>query len=229
MALISPQDHQTLEALFSRELQQDVSITYFTQRESVLIIPGQECAYCKDTRELLEEVVTISPKLHLTVKDFVRDEQEAKSLGIERIPAFILQGQTSGTVRFFGVPAGYEFATLIEDLIDVSKGKTDLSEKTRQALSAIDQDLHVQVFVTPTCPYCPRAARLAHKLAIENKHVTADVVEVSEFIDLAQRYHVQGVPKTVVNDSVEFVGALPEPRFAQEVLKALPPKAMGSH
>ncbi|OLD98841.1 MAG: glutaredoxin [Cyanobacteria bacterium 13_1_40CM_2_61_4] len=59
---------------------------------------------------------------------------------------------------------------------------------------------------------------------MENAHITADVVEVSEFIDLAQRYNVQGVPKTVINDRVEFTGALPEPRFVQEVLKALQPK-----
>jgi predicted DsbA family dithiol-disulfide isomerase len=65
---------------------------------------------------------------------------------------------------------------------------------------------------------------LAHKLAIENEHVTADVVEVSEFIDMAQRYRVQGVPKTIVNDRIEIVGAVPEPRFIQEVLKAIEPK-----
>ena len=65
---------------------------------------------------------------------------------------------------------------------------------------------------------------MAHKLAIENEHITADVVEVSEFVDMAQRYRVQGVPKTVVNDRIEIVGALPEPRFIQEVLKAVEPK-----
>lgn len=58
-------------------------------------------------------------------------------------------------------------------------------------------------------------------MAIENEHITADVIEVSEFIDLAQRYRVQGVPKTVINDRVEFAGALPEPRFVQQVLQAL--------
>jgi len=62
---------------------------------------------------------------------------------------------------------------------------------------------------------------LAHKLAIENEYITADVIEISEFIDLAQRYRVQGVPKTVINDRVEFAGALPEPRFVQQVLQAL--------
>jgi predicted DsbA family dithiol-disulfide isomerase len=66
---------------------------------------------------------------------------------------------------------------------------------------------------------------LAHKLAIENEHITADVIEVSEFIDMAQRYRVQGVPKTVVNDRIEIVGAVPEPRFLQEVLKSIEPKS----
>jgi predicted DsbA family dithiol-disulfide isomerase len=62
---------------------------------------------------------------------------------------------------------------------------------------------------------------LAYKLAVENEHITADVIEASEFMDLSQRYRVQGVPKTIINDSVEFTGALPEPRFVQEVLSAL--------
>jgi len=150
MALISPEDRQTLQTLFAQKLQDDVNITYFTQRESVLIVPGQECATCRETRELLEELTSSSDKLHLTVKDFVRDEQEAQALGITRIPAFILQGHTKGAVRYFGIPAGYEFSTLIEDLIDVSKGTTDLSNKTREALAGVDQDLHIQVFVTPT-------------------------------------------------------------------------------
>ena len=65
---------------------------------------------------------------------------------------------------------------------------------------------------------------MAHKLAIENEHITADVVEVSEFVDMLQRYQVQGVPKTVVNDRIEMVGAYLEPRFMQEVLKAVEPK-----
>ena len=67
-------------------------------------------------------------------------------------------------------------------------------------------------------------ARLAHQFAIENEHITADVVEISEFIDMAQLYRVQGVPKTVANDRIEIMGAVPEPRFVQEVLKAIEPQ-----
>jgi len=58
-------------------------------------------------------------------------------------------------------------------------------------------------------------------LAIENEQITADVIEILEFIDLAQLYRVQGVTKTVVNDRIEMVGAVLEPRFVQQVLEAL--------
>jgi alkyl hydroperoxide reductase subunit AhpF len=149
MSMISPEDQHTLHKLFEG-LEGDVTITNFTQRESLLIIPGQECGYCKETRELLEEVTALSENLHLETKDFVRDKQEADNLGVTRIPAFVLQGRAKGTVRYFGIPAGYEFSTLIEDIIDVSKGTTNLSDTTRQALATVDQNLHIQVFVTPT-------------------------------------------------------------------------------
>src|SRR6266536_3307177 len=71
----------------------------------------------------------------------------------------LLQGHTKGAVRYFGIPAGYEFSTLVEDLIDVSKGTTGLSEKTREILAKVDQDLHIQVFVTP--PMTPGSANCA--------------------------------------------------------------------
>ncbi len=150
MSLISDKDQQALRDLFAKRLRQDVTLTYFTQHDSVLSVPGQECAYCRETRELLEDLEGLSDKLHLEVKDFVRDEVEAKQLGITRIPAIVLSGQNKGKVRFFGVPAGYEFSTLVEDLMTVSSGEPELLDSTKQALDALQQDLHIQVFVTPT-------------------------------------------------------------------------------
>jgi alkyl hydroperoxide reductase subunit AhpF len=151
MPFIKPADQEMLRELFAERLGGEVTITYFSQRESVLIVPSHECEYCGATRELLEELAALSPeKLHLEVKDYVPDEAEAQQLGITRIPAFVLSGQAKGKVRYFGVPAGYEFSGLIEDLISVSSGTTELRPETEQALAALRQDLHLQVFVTPT-------------------------------------------------------------------------------
>ena len=63
--------------------------------------------------------------------------------------------------------------------------------------------------------------RLAHHLAIASEWIRADCVEATEFPDLAQRYRVMAVPKTVVNDRVSFEGALPEPQFVDAVLSAV--------
>lgn len=150
MPLIPEKDRQRLREVFDQNLTGDVTITYFTQHESVLIVPGMECATCKETRQLLEEVADLSDHIHLTVKDFVKDQEDAAAMHIERIPAFVLDGKNKGRMRYIGIPAGYEFATLIEDLIDTSTGEVDVSEKTAEALAHVDQDLHIQVFVTPT-------------------------------------------------------------------------------
>lgn len=58
--------------------------------------------------------------------------------------------EAPANVRFVGQPSGYEFSTLIADIVDVSKGQTDLSDATREAVRAIDAPVLIQVFVTPT-------------------------------------------------------------------------------
>jgi len=132
-----------------------------------------------------------------------------------------LSAVTGANVRFLGLPAGYEFTTLLADVVDVSKGATDLAPETLDVVRAIDQPVHIQVFVTPACPYCPRAARLAHQMAMENRLIVADVIEADEFPELSQRYAVRSVPKTIINNRVEFVGALPEAKVLEALSRAI--------
>jgi glutaredoxin-like protein len=139
---------------------------------------------------------------------------------VSRVPTLVLRGAARGVVRYVGIPAGLEFATLLDDLAAVSRGTTTLGDDSRTKLATLAGPVHVQVFVTPTCPYCPKVASLAHQTAVESAHVTADVVEISEFPDLATQYHVHGVPKVVMNDTVELVGAQPEAAFVEALLEA---------
>jgi hypothetical protein len=66
---------------------------------------------------------------------------------------------------------------------------------------------------------------LAHKLAVESPHIRAACIEATEFMDLSRKYRVTGVPKTIVNDTVEILGAVPEDAFVRSVV--LPPGANG--
>lgn len=220
MPLIREEDALELRAHLEKHLLGPATIDYFTRPASKLVVPGRECETCDETRSLLDEVAALSDKIELRVHDFFGEDPAVSEMGVDRIPAIVLGGGAKGRVRYFGIPGGYEFGSFLEELIDVGSGKTDLAEKTRAALHGLAKDVHIRVFVTPGCPFCPAAARLAHKMAVESERVTADVVEASEFPDLVERYNVQGVPKVVVNESVEFVGAQPEARFLEHVLRA---------
>jgi glutaredoxin len=132
-----------------------------------------------------------------------------------------LANHTVSNVRFLGQPGGYEFTTLIEDLVDLGKGTTGLASTTVEAVRAIDVPVHIQVFVTPACPYCPRVARLAHQLAMENTLIVADVIEANEFPVLSERYQVRSVPKTVINDRVQIVGSISEATVLEGLTRAI--------
>jgi alkyl hydroperoxide reductase subunit AhpF len=150
MGFLSPQDQQEIRNLFDR-LSGDVKLVYFTQRESPIFIPGEECETCKDTRLLLEEVTELSDKLSLEVHDFVADSEVARQYDVDRIPALVMTGDAvKGRIRYFGMPAGHEFSVLLGSLIDASTGQTEVADETRQILDEIKTDIHIQVFVTPT-------------------------------------------------------------------------------
>ena len=222
MGLISEKDRDFLRKKFEEELIEDVKFVFFTQREGAIIMPSGECPYCKTTHELLDELTSLSPKLQLEIHDFLEEEELAKKLGIDKIPALTIQRpEKDYGVRFFGIPSGYEFSSVLEDIIDVSRGETSLSKDTKEKLAQINKNVRIQVFVTPTCPYCPKAVRMAHMMAIESDYVVGEMVEAIEFPHLSERYGVEGVPKIVINDTVEFVGAYPEEAYLEYVLKAV--------
>ncbi|MCX7845435.1 MAG: thioredoxin family protein [Dictyoglomaceae bacterium] len=225
MALLKDEDRKYLENVFKENLKDKIKIILFSEKSagSKLYVPGRiECPYCQQTREILEEVVGLSELLELEVHDFLAEEFLAKKYGVDKIPAILFQKNDEVlNLRFFGIPSGYEFSTLIEDIIDISRGETHLSEKTKNFLKGLTKPVHIQVFVTPTCPYCPRAVRLAHQMAMESKLVTADMIEAIEFPHLAEKYQVSGVPKSVINETVEIEGAVPEDVFMEYVKSAI--------
>jgi glutaredoxin-like protein len=212
MGVLLDKERLQLKKIFDAKLEGEVRLVMFTQEF--------ECETCKDTKELLLELAELSPKLKTEIYDFSKDKEKVKEYNVDKIPAIVLTGKKKYGIRFYGAPSGYEFMALIEDINDVSAGKTKLSPQTKEKLQSVNKPIHIQVFTTPTCPYCPQDVRLAHQFAVENESIKADMVEVVEFPFLCQRYAVMGVPKVVINETINFVGALPEERFIEYILTA---------
>ena len=208
-----PEVHKRhLQEELAGKLQKPVRLVVFTQE--------YECPYCGQTRSLVEELASLSDKIGVEVYDFVADADKARAYGVDKVPAVAIVGEKDFGLRFYGLPYGYEFGTFLEGITAVSRGRADISETTREKLKGIKVPVHIQVFVTLTCPYCPSVASLAYKFAVESDFVRADIIDVSEFPHVGHKYAVMGVPKTVVNEKVEFLGAVPEDVFLEHVLLA---------
>jgi len=113
------------------------------------------CDTCDDTQQLLTEVTAISDKLSLEILDVEKDHETALKYKVDKAPGFVMLGKDGDKlvdygVRFFGIPSGHEFSTLIHDLILVSGRDSLLNPKTREYLSGLKELVHLQVFVTPT-------------------------------------------------------------------------------
>lgn len=216
MALLKEEDRQHLQNEFGK-LEQPVKLLMFTQE--------MECQYCADTRMLVEELAELSPQIELEVFDFVGDETAVQQYNIDKIPAVVVaKGGDDGKdygIRYYGIPSGYEFSSLVADILMVGSGDSGLSPETRQWVADLESPLHLQVFVTPTCPYCPQAVVLAHRLAMESDLITADMVEAIEFPHLSMKYQVQGVPRTVINEDHHVEGAAPEAMLLGKLKQAV--------
>jgi len=175
--LLNADIEKQLREIFA-DLKQPVTVLLFTSQE--------ECPYCDQTRQLVDEVTALDDRLELRVLDIDENADLAAQYKIDKVPALALMGKDGDTlidygIRFFGIPSGHEFTSLVHDLVLTSTRESGLTEKTRAFLAGLDKPVHLQVFVTPTCPYCPSAVVLAHRMALESPFVTADMVEAMEF------------------------------------------------
>ena len=222
-ALIPAQEKSQIKRTFRKDLKAEVHLRLFTQRPSPIAVPGRECKYCLQTQQMLEELASLSSKIHLETVDIYAQPGLAREEGITRVPAIVFgpkEGLKGGPkLRFFGIPMGYLMAVVVENILTISRGVSPLSMDTRKKLLKINQPVHIQVFVTPGSPQCPSVARLAHALALENQNITADVVEIEEFPALGRQYGVRSVPLTVMNELTQIAGFVTESEFVEKIIQ----------
>ena len=171
------------------------------------------CETCAPTRRALQQIVDRDEHVTLETLNLVLDKERAAEYGVDRVPAVIVDAPGRNRIRYYGAPLGNELPTMLEAIRMAATGETRLSEQSRSQLKTLDKPVHLQVFFTPSCMYCPQMISLANQAAIDSPMVSTVAIDATEFPDLVRRYTVNGVPKTVINDSVELLGAAPEEDF----------------
>ena len=149
--MIPLKDQEFIRQKFAAELVGPVKIDYFTERELSLEVPGRRpCAYCKPTREMLQELASLSDLINLRVHLFEEAAEERSKFGIERIPGTALRGRDGVWFKYYGMPGGTEFPAFVESIVDISRGEVLLSQESVRELKKLRDDVLVRVFVTPT-------------------------------------------------------------------------------
>jgi glutaredoxin-like protein len=218
--LLKDNDEEYVRQLFEENLKDPVELVLFLEKEGGERLNQYNEQYQPYTEEIAKEISALSDKIKLTV--YRGDTEKEKEYGVKNISALFIEGKnTNKNVSYYGMPSGHEFSSVLEDIVDVSKGETDLNMKIKEMVKKIGSNVEILVFVTPTCPYCPKAVRTAHQFAIENKLINGVMVEANEFPEWSEKFSVYAVPKIVINEKVQFEGAVPEDAFLNSVYEAL--------
>lgn len=206
MALFDEKIQQQLSGILAG-MKDEVTLLFFTQEI--------ECPMCRETRMFLDEIVPLAPKLKLERYNFVIDSEVSKKHGVERIPAIVVldKNGTDHGIKFYGLPGGYEINSFLSAILEMSGKRDPFNDALARRIKDVDTDVHIQVFVGLGCPHCPGAVSVAHRLAMENPRIKADMIDAGNFVPLAQKYNITGVPKIIFNDKFELSGDHPVETF----------------
>ncbi len=212
MAVIDDNTKEQIKKMLE-DMKEEVHLIFFNKETEV-------APYIKN---MLTELVELSPKLDLKVVDFKKDDEKAKELTVKDAPATAVTCKTiKGKVVYYGIPSGYEFGAFLQFIVTASKGTTELSESTKEFLKGLKDKLLLEVFVTPQCPHCPVSAYLSYLLTMESDKVITHLYEASEFPEISNRYGVTGVPHTQINETMgNYIGGYPEKEAIEQIKQVL--------
>ncbi len=192
----------------------DVTIALFTQEG--------ECNTCEETRGYMQEVSALNEKIHLKEYDIHKNKDLADSYHVEMVPSIVLLNDKEEYlgIKFNGIPAGHEINSFVPAILEVSGNASEVPENLQKRIESITKPVNIKVFITLSCPHCAGAVQKAHKLALLNKNIEAEMIEAQTFSEISDKFNVSSVPKIVINDQYELIGNQPIEAFLKEIERA---------
>jgi len=219
--VIPLRDQEAIRERFATELKGPVKIDLFTQRPAPVFVPGrEECAFCEQMGQVLEEIAHLSDRIELRVHEFGEDRALEERYGVERVPATVVRGVLNRPLVHYGFVGGVLFSVLLEAIVSVSGPAPDPPPMVKRKLKRLKRPVRVQVFTIPSDTNGAVQARTAQVVSLSTQHVRAEVVELAEFPRLAEQYGIREVPTTIIDDKIRFVGVFQPEELVEQIARA---------
>lgn len=213
--IISDKDKEIILREYWNKLKNKVKLLYFNTKKS-------NCQYCNVIKQLYIELSEMSNLLEFDEVIFEDNQELANKYNIISAPAVVIKGVNKGLIKFYGIPSGMEFPSFIDTIVKISRGETELSNKIIEDINNIIKDMvNIKVFITPTCPYCPKMVSTVFQFAIVSNYIDAEAWESVEFPDESKKYGVMAVPKIIINDELSFEGLVSPEHLLHYIYHAL--------
>ncbi len=186
----------------------------------ILFTRDAGCDTCPQALDLARALKSRSPKIALEVYDQVMDRDKAEQYGIKYVPAIVVQGGNGRMVRFYGLIEDVFLQILLETVLSVSVGKVWFPENIRRAISHLEREVGIQVYVESDCPLCRPVAETAIGLAFESDLIVADVIMANDFPDLIKKHSIKKLPKTIFGANLHMDGHVTESQFLEMIFQA---------
>jgi glutaredoxin-like protein len=192
-------------------LKNDIKLVFFTQE--------LDCPHCDDARRFFEYVASVTRKIEFEVFNFTINQEKRREYRIFTVPALAIVGKKDYEIRYYGNPMGPELSNLLDDIVYVSRGENTLSDTVTQKLQLMKKRTQLKIFYSALCPYSLPVVKLGLQLAVASDFIMLDIIDAVEFLRVSEKYHVRGIPLTIVNEEKSFYGALEDEEYVENILK----------
>ncbi len=186
----------------------------------ILFTVDAGCETCPEMLNLAKAIKARSPRIALEIYDQVMDRDKAEQYGIRQVPAIVVQGGNGRMARFYGLMESVFLQILLDTITAVGNGKVWFPHNIISALSHLEREVAIQVYVESDCPLCRPVAETAIGMAYESDLVVSDIIVASTFPDLIRKHSIKTLPKTIFGANLHMDGHVTESQFLEMIFQA---------
>lgn len=162
-----------------------------------------------ELRDLILDIADLDERVSAEIYNKGENVEVENKINADKYPVVALldSDKKYSGVKFHGVPGGHELNSFILAIYNLGSAGQQISEETLNNIKNVDKDINIKVCVSLSCHLCPDVVVSSQRIAIENEKVEAEMIDISNFKEIKDKFKVMSVPAIIVNDSQIYFGA----------------------